>query len=245
MSAVSVIEWVTTWGPLVTLSSTVLLAIVTAWLAYVTKVMADSAKDAAVQSRIAAEASLASVAAAEASVDVRFDAQPSMGATAGEMLRAVEMLQLGGLRGEDEVPPDFFPKVSTWRGVRLTCRGATVTVHGLRLVGVSVQDQKRSDSTVFHTASETCDIELVCVEDLPRMAHTDEVLNFQVENRTTGEEVVGFTARVSYSFGIGEVRAREVTWKKSPVENRQSAALRNVAASASPSPTHNAKATKD
>lgn len=121
MNADAVIIWVATWGPLVTLSSTVLLAAITAWLAYLTKVMADSAQKAAEQSRIAAEASLASVAAAEASIDVRFDVEPYITSTAGETRRALEILELGGLNLDDEVPAGFFSKISAWRGVRLTC----------------------------------------------------------------------------------------------------------------------------
>jgi hypothetical protein len=73
----AVLQWVNDWGPLITLSAGVLLAAITGWYAYLTKQIADSARASAEQSRIAAEASLSSAAAVEASIDVHFDVEPT------------------------------------------------------------------------------------------------------------------------------------------------------------------------
>ena len=51
----TVIKWVNDWGPLITLSSAVVLAGVTAWLAYLTMILARSARTAAADARVAAE----------------------------------------------------------------------------------------------------------------------------------------------------------------------------------------------
>lgn len=237
MNADAVIIWVATWGPLVTLSSTVLLAAITAWLAYLTKVMADSAQKAAEQSRIAAEASLASVAAAEASIDVRFDVEPYITSTAGETRRALEILELGGLNLDDEVPAGFFSKISAWRGVRLTCRGATVTVHGLKVTYVSVEDRSDPDSNFTKTTGTSQDLELVCTDDLPRLCHVNEVIEFQVPDRPVDEALVEFTTVLSYSFGAGPVRQREMKWRKPPEAKHHRADERDDVGSSEVAPT--------
>lgn len=216
MSEKELVDWVETWGPLVTLASTVILAVITGWLAYLTKVMADSAREAAEHSRVAAEASLATVAAAEASVDVRFSAEPKIYSTAGEMRRAVEILQSGGLGAKDPITPDFFSTISTWRAIRLSCVGATVTVHGLRLVSATVQDRVAPDGDVTTTRSTTVhyDETLACVDELPRLYHAGESTEFTVPSRPAGEDLIEMTAMVSYSFGTGSIRDREVRWSK-------------------------------
>lgn len=223
MNSDVIVNWVGTWGPLVTLSSTVILAAITAWYAYLTKVIADSSKKSAEQSRIAAEASLASVAAAEASVDVRFDVEPSMTSTAGEMRQALdELVEHGELDLGDVVSTGLLSRLSAWRGVRLICRGATVTVHGLKVTYVSVVDSE-PDSKIRATTGKYQDVELVCRDDLPRLCHVSEAIEFEVPNRPAGEVLDEFTTVLSYSFGVGPVRQREVKWRKPPEAKRHPA----------------------
>lgn len=207
------VEWVEIWGPLVTLCSTVGLAIVTGWLAYVTKAMADSARSAAEQSRIAAEASLASVAAAEASVDVRFDLEPNQTSTKGALEHALQILELAG-SPDMALSPDFFSKISKWTGARLTCVGATVTVHAFRIAAVTVQEPHKSDADIQKTTTSYADVELETLQPLPRLCHASEVLSFEVLGRSAGEDIHQIEGVVSYSFGTGSIREREVTWKK-------------------------------
>lgn len=213
-------SWVETWGPLVTLMSTVALAVVTGWLAYVTMAMANTAKEAAEQSRIAAESSLAAVAAAEAAVDVRFDLEPLRTSTAGEMLQAAELLQLGGLKSDDEVPDEFFSRILAWRAVRLTCRGATVNVHAVKVTSVTIQDRSDQDSRIQKSTTSVRDIELAGSDELPRLCHVDEVLEFDVVGRPPGEKLVEVIGAVSYSFGAGAIRQREVKWTRSADRKR-------------------------
>lgn len=214
MNLDAVTNWVGTWGPLVTLASTIALAAITAWYAYLTKVIANSSEKSAEQSRIAAEASLASVAAAEASVDVRFDVEPSISSTADEMRRALEKLvDEGGLGPSDEVSMEHLSKSLTWTGVQLICRGATVTVHGLKVTYVSVLESP-PDSKIKSTTGQHQDVELVCHVDLPRLCHVSEAIEFDVPNRHAGEVLDAFTTVLSYSFGVGPVRQRELKWRK-------------------------------
>lgn len=197
-----------------TLASTVILAGITAWLAWLTKVMADSARTAAEHSRVAAEASLASVAAAEAAVDVRFDVQPIMGTTAGEMREALRLLEeVDGISDADEITPALLGKVTRWSRVELTCLGATVTVHGMDLTFVTIETGSDSDERGVWSEGKSCELALSS-SGLPRLLHGGEKISFDVPDRPTDERLVDFSTTVRYSFGDGPVREREAKWRR-------------------------------
>lgn len=103
------------WVPLVT---TVILAGITAWMAWLTKRLADSSTDAANSARLAAEASRAAAVIAESALPVRFSINPvyAWGAPLDEC-------------DDSDVGEDVLG------GVRLECAGATVFVHRVTLVG--------------------------------------------------------------------------------------------------------------
>lgn len=214
MYKIDIIPWVETWDSFITLLSSLILAAITAWLAWLTKKMAASAKEAATQSRIAAQASLASVAAAEASVDVRFDVEPYLSSTAGKMRKALEILLEGGLKSGAPVTPGLLEKISAWNKVKLTCRGATVTVHALTVTKVVTSERSDPGSKIQKTNTTHQDIELRCLDELPRLCHANETIEFTVPDRTEDEGLVEFTATLAYSFGAGSVRQREVKWRK-------------------------------
>lgn len=214
----TVTTWVADWGPFITLLSTVLLAAITAWLAYLTKVMADSARTSAEQSRVAAEASLSSVAVAEASLDVQFSVEPVINFTLDELEGLFHELESEGMGRDTELTPDLFRRISTWGEVALTCQGATVNLHGLQLTGVSVQDPTHTDSDAqvgTHTVYDD-GVELASTETLPRLCHKGETVRFEVTDRPVGERLAEFSASVSYAVGNGPVRAREVHWTEPP-----------------------------
>lgn len=219
----AVTDWVETWGPLVTLASTVVLAGITAWLAHLTKVMADGARTAAEQSRIAAEASLSSVAAAEASVDVRFDVAPVMGSTVGELERAVRGLEASGMSRDDEFTPEMMAKITAWRSVHLTCRGATVSVHGLKVTYIGVQEDTGDDTNLQMISGRSYDMVLAPSDDLPRPCHSGETIEFEVPDRPLDEQIVEIATTVLYAFGNGPIREREAKWTKPPQAQSQRA----------------------
>ncbi|WP_148077129.1 hypothetical protein [Nocardioides aurantiacus] len=211
MNSDAVINWVKDWGPLITLASTVILAGITAWLAILTKFMANSAGKAAEHSKTAAEASAASVAATEAAIDVNFDVVPRMGSTVGEITRMLNVLESAGLSMDAEVTPKLMDSMTAWRDVDLTCRGATVNVHGLTITFIYLRDPD-SESRVVRGQSEN--LELQAGVELPRLCHAGEIISFEVPERPIDEDLDGFKGEVSYSFGTGAIRVRQVEWKK-------------------------------
>lgn len=214
MYTINIVSWLATWDSLITLVSSLILAAITAWLAWITKNMAASAKEAATQSRIAAQASLAAVAAAEASVDVRFEVEPSFSSTVDKVRKAIEIMQVGGMDPTDPVPAGLFEKVSAWTRVRLICRGATVTVHALKVTGIATVEPTQAGAEIRTYTSTGKDIKLTCLDELPRLCHANETIEFSVPDRAEDEGLVEFTAILSYSFGTGSVREREVKWQK-------------------------------
>jgi hypothetical protein len=213
----TVLKWANDWGPLITLLSSVLLVAVTACLAYVATAMAASARKSAEQSRIAAEASLSSVAAAEASIEVQFDVNPVRVSTVGQMERMLHGQGSAGLRRDAELTPELMRAITVWQEVALTCRGATVSLHGLDLTFIGVQDPLRPDSKlrrVISGVSYDPGIELTPTERLPRLCHTGETVRFEVKDRPVGERLAEFHANVSYAFGKGPVRTQEVHWRE-------------------------------
>jgi hypothetical protein len=213
----TVIKWVNDWGPLITLLSTVLLAAVAAWLTYVTAAMAASAEMSAEQSRLAAEASLSSVVAAEASIDVRFDVNPVRVSTVGQVEGMLQGLGSAGSRRDTGLTPELMRAITVWQEVALTCRGATVSVHGLDLAFIGVQDPLRPDSKlrrVISGVSYDPGIELIPTERLPRLCHTGDTVRFEVKDRPVGERLAEIHANVSYAFGNGPVLTQEVHWRE-------------------------------
>ncbi|PTR44718.1 hypothetical protein C8K38_103215 [Rhodococcus sp. OK611] len=213
------------WDPLIILVSTVALTAITGYYAYLTRSLASSARTAAEQSRIAAEASLSSVAVAEASVDVQFDVEPGMRATLGQVRQLLSRLELEGLRPDDAVD-DSLAKVTSWQNLLLTCRGATVTVHGLKLTYVFVQNPDPTDSHVVSgigTYYDEMGLTPTETETLPRLCHAGETVQFEVKDRTAGEQLVEIRVAISYSFGNGPVRAREANWTRPPVTHTHEA----------------------
>jgi hypothetical protein len=211
------IKWVNDWGPLITLLSSVLLAAVAAWLTYVTSAMAASALTSAEQSRLAAEASLSSVAAAEAAIEVQFDVNPVRASKVGQMEGMLHGLGSAGLRRDTELTPELMRAVTVWQEVALTCRGAAVSLHGLDLTFIGVQDPLRPDSKlrrVISGVSYDPGIELTPTERLPRLFYTGETVRFEVKDRPVGERLAEFHANVSYAFGSGPVRTQEVHWRE-------------------------------
>jgi hypothetical protein len=230
-------QWVNDWGPLLTLSAGVLLAAITAWYAYLTKQIADSARTSAEQSRIAAEASLSSVAAAEASIDVHFDVE-SAGLDSkqrGELREALKKQETMLLRREAEINLRTREGIAKWRAllsitslraVTLTCRGATVSVHGFRFTYIDVAP----DPPWPHRGSRLRlmlrppyhryyydGLALLPTEALPRLFHAGETVHFKLQDwpldkRPEEGRLIGFGGTVSYSFGNGPLRRREVTW---------------------------------
>ncbi|CPU35576.1 Uncharacterised protein [Mycobacteroides abscessus] len=208
--------WVATWGPLATLVSTVALAAITAWYAILTKSLARSARDSADQARLAAEASRTSAAATEASVDVQFDLVPGRQSTAGEMRWLLTDLTARGMRDDEEVTPDLLAKVMAWRQVLVTCRGATVTVHGFDLSYVAVDDPPSADSSVRRSRVTTFDegYELQSAVPLPRLCHSGESIRFDISGRPVGELVSQIRGVVHYSIGNGPKRGRQAKWSR-------------------------------
>jgi hypothetical protein len=218
VDSTTVIKWVNDWGPLITLLATVLLTAVTASLVYVTKTMAASAQTSAEQCRLAAEASLSSVAAAEASIDVQFDVNPVRVSTVGQMEGMIHGLGSPGLHRRDtELTSELMRAITVWQEVALTCRGATVSLHGLQLTFIGVQDPLRPDSKlrrVISGVSYDPGIELTPTERLPRVCHTGNTVRFEVKDRPVGERLAEFHASVSYAFGNGPIRTQEVPWRE-------------------------------
>lgn len=215
MDTGDVTNWVNSWGPLITLVSTVVLALITGWLAYLTKVMADSANESATQARIAAEATLASVAVAEATVSIKFDVRAIFGSTVGALERRLEDLVSDGMSGDEEVTQELLQGITAWTNIQLTCRGNTVTVRGLSLTSVTLRDKPDDGAVRVYTTTHH-EVPLASAESLPRIFHEDESLTFDVEGRSTGEDLVSFKTLVQYSIGDGPVRVREVEWTGKP-----------------------------
>lgn len=215
MNLATATDWMNDWDPLIVLVSTVALTAITGYYAYLTRSMASSARTAAEQSRIAAEASLSSVAVAEASVDVQFDVKPGMLTTLGDVRQLLSRLESEGSRPDDTVS---FSEITSWKNLLLTCRGATVTVHGLKLTYVSVQNPDPTDSNVVSsTGTYYEDMDLIPTENLPRLCHAGETVQFEVKDRSAGENLAEIRATISYSFGNGPVRAREANWTRPTV----------------------------
>jgi hypothetical protein len=201
--------WVNDWSPLLTLLSTLVLLVVTVWLAYLTKVLAAFAKTTEELSRVA-------VAVAEASTEVRFEVEPRISSDLND-LPEVQELQRKQNSGKAsptdyvDITDDMVQRVRVWREIVLTCKGATVDVHGLRLtsvgafsVGSGIQKLPRD---LYRP-----DVELISTETLPRTCRAGQVVRFEVRDRPIGEPLASFDAIVSYAFGNGAIRTREVTW---------------------------------
>lgn len=217
-SAADVAHLVAEWGPLITLISTVTLAGITAWYAYLTKSLAESAHDSAEQARIAASAGRAAADAAEAAIDVRFELAPETTSTLGQLNNLLkELASTGELRSEDKVPPRVLARIMTWVGVSITCSGATVTVHGFELRSVTVAEP-RQDETKMRTAQVTTfkDYALPPQDALPQLRHAGEKLQFTIADRPVGELISEISGVVKYSIGSGRVRERNVEWREKP-----------------------------
>jgi hypothetical protein len=204
--------WVSDWGPLVTLASTVLLLGVTGWYAWLTKRVADASRDAAAHAKTAAEATLASVSAAEATIEVKFRVEPILGSTVGGVLRLLEEAShAGDLRADEVVTRGMLARYMRLTDIKLVCEGATVHVHGCRLDSLSWPQNE--DGT--HTLTETLRVLLSPRDDQPRRLHRGESMHFLPPERPVGEHVTSMRCTVYYSFDGTESRYERIaTWQE-------------------------------
>jgi hypothetical protein len=217
MSPAHVARWVQDWGPLITLASAVLLTVATGILVWVTWKMAQGAKDAAEFSKTAAQASLASVAAIQASIPVELTMR----------VRYVASIEnISEVFGDDEPTDpdiDLNDAIKQITGIGIRCDGGTVYIHGGRITrvirdvtGVETLDQDGHLVPVEGRVSEaqTTRIELVSSFFLlPHQLHRDETILFDVNSFRPGEPVTGLNAIIDYSFDGGTiVQHRQTTW---------------------------------
>lgn len=212
MSSKDLAHWVQDWGPLVTLISAVLLALVTAWLAWVTTRIAKGAKDAAKYSEIAAKSSFESAAAIRASAPVEFTLGISRVTKTDKMLGVLnDMISENAARAREQTDIRWFN--STWviDGLELRCDGSAVYIHGGRIVEI-YREVARHD-----IECEATRVVLVDSVALPRRLHKGEILRFGVDCFQPGEQVVGMTIIIDYSFdGQNTVHQRLVAWHAEP-----------------------------
>ena len=194
------------WGPLIQLICTVLLAAVTAWLTWLTKRMADAGRDAARHAQTAAEASLASVAATQASADVTFSVAPALSSTAGAVSRTLleQTVSEDRHKKDDLVTIDMLLPAMKVSSLSVTTRGATVYIHGVRLDHVTHPDAEKSH-VVRTEHSET---DLSTSDALPRRFHRGEGLSFDVPDGFIRPDVVRIAATILYSFDGGDRHGR-------------------------------------
>jgi hypothetical protein len=217
MSSRDVSSWVQAWGPLVTLASAVLLALVTAWLAWVTMRMAKGAKDAAEYSKTAAEASLASAAAMQASVPVEFTLSPTRSTKASKIIDFLKDEVAKGFLGEDqEVDLNMFDSITTIDQLGLRCDGSAVYIRGGRIVEICREPESanniRCEATNIVLAPSTI--------SLPHRLHKNEAFSFDVPGFHPGEWIVRITAIIDYSFDGQTIQQRLVVWRKPPRKAR-------------------------
>lgn len=208
--------WVAEWGPLVTLASTVVLLGVTAWYAWLTKRVADASRDAAVHAKIAAQASLASVSAAEAAIPVTFRLEPASSGTAGGLRKLLEKAtKTGNIENDQPVTQEMLASFMRLNEVGLVCEGSTVYVHGCQLDTLSVPQNEDGS----HIATETVQAPLEPGDSSPRRLHKGESMTFRIPERPTGERVTAMSCTISYSFDGTQGRfERKVHWR----ENKES-----------------------
>jgi hypothetical protein len=206
--------WVDDWGPLISLASTVLLLGVTAWYAVLTKKVADASRDAAVQARIAAQASLAAVSAAEAAIEVMFKLAPTRGSTVGDLATSLKEAAGSGEIGNDQpMTIGMLADYTRLATIGLVCEGSTVYVHGCRLETLSLP--RTEDGS--HVMSETIRVRapMESVGPAPRRLHNGESMAFRAPERSVGERYAAMSCTVSYSFDGAEGRfERLVSWRE-------------------------------
>ena len=106
--------------------------------------------------------------------------------------------------------------ITALQGIAVTCCGATVNLHGLRLtyIGVQVEPSSQSKGRAVRGEGYSDDTDLTTTEELPRLLHAGETVRFDVNDRAVGERLVELHAAVSYGFGDSPVRTRQVRWEK-------------------------------
>lgn len=176
--------------------SSVILVGVTVWYAYLTRRLAISAKDSAASAERTAEIAAQALAASVAGLDVGFVIYPNT--------RSPETGQGSAI------------------GVALHCQGASVFVHGVRLVELWRLDHGDSENS-FATVVAS-DRELVLDTegtfnfegtDLPTRLHRDESVHFDARPQILLEitEVAQIEVAVSYSLSRnGDVFVRRASY---------------------------------
>ncbi|MEL0626525.1 hypothetical protein V6245_06150 [Salinibacterium amurskyense] len=177
------IEWLT-------FGTTVLLLGVTAWYAVLTRSLAQSARESALNAQVAAEHSAKSAAATVANLKVEFDASPSYWFSANSGLAL---------------------------GVRLVCAGATVFVHEARILEAYrsvANDEHGGEFESLFIYDEG--VQMAADVGLPSRLHGGEAISFQMEPAYILDENVGVAelrVRVRYSLeGTGDGIVREIEW---------------------------------
>jgi hypothetical protein len=213
MTSNHISRWVQDWGPLIALTSAVLLTLVTAWLAWVTMRMAKGAKDAAEYSKIAAEASLAATASIQASAPVEFALSPARETRVRKTLELLnDMVSKDASRAEEEVDISLFDPILTITAIQLVCDGSAVYVPGGRIVEVCRETRRdviecQATQITLATASVA----------LPRRLHKGESIKFNLAGFEPGERIVRIRAVIDYSFiGQNPVQERLVVWRGGP-----------------------------
>lgn len=209
-----VASWIEEWGPLIGLASTVMLLFVTAWYAFLTKRMADAGRDAARHAETAAKASMASVAATQASAEVTFSVEPGFESTVGELSDFLEQsIESGGLDAENDVTIAMIKPAMRVSAISIVNNGATVYVHDCQLKQVTHPDQGRSNalSTVY------VDTDLSAKgASRPVHLHKGEGMRLSVPQGIIEPNIVHLELVVLYSFDGGDATYRRAaSWSAS------------------------------
>jgi hypothetical protein len=202
------------------MATTVALLAVTGWYATLTRRIAEANTQAAAHAETAAKASLAAVAAAEASVDVAFDVEPRLHTTLGEVQALIERVTAEGMSPEAEATSMLRPLMRLG-GVDLLCQGAAVFVHECRLDAIErdVSDRSEPASGLRVRATETVSerVDLTPRDQLPRRLHKGESVAFSLPHEVPGDQVVRIDVTLLFSFSdSGKTYERRLDWSQRP-----------------------------
>jgi hypothetical protein len=176
--------------------------------------MADAGRDAARHAETAAKASMASVAATQASTEVTFSVERGLGSTVRQVEEFLEQsIESGDLDSETEVTIAMLQPVMRVSDISIVNNGATVYVHGCQLKRVTHPDDGRRNVRVIMDV----DTDLPAEEaSLPAHLHGGEGIRFSVPHGIVEPNVVHLELAVRYSFDGGDTTYRRTaTWSAS------------------------------
>jgi hypothetical protein len=204
-------DWVSDYGPLITLASTIILLAVTGWYAHLTKRVAEANEASAKHAKVAAESSLAAVAASEAAVDVSLDVHPNLRGTVGGIRKLLEATSAEGLSADTEVTTDLLAPYMGFGGVALTCTGSTIYVHGCQLTSIG----RLAEGSTVIVSSETSSVSLKPSTATPVRLHKGESVNFDSDGEEPIERLAYLAAAITHSYAeSGRQFERKLEWRK-------------------------------